>query len=138
MFLPETKLPMTACALYALLLHRALLSQKNGWADELGRIYILYPIDELCKTLKRGRTAVKAALAELEAADLLERRHQGRNLPNRLYVKLSNRGPETRSPGSRKTGEGIAGKAAASKHKREKCKERNRMRDYAYFGEDSL
>ena len=104
MFLLETKLPMTACALYALLLHRALLSQKNGWADELGRIYILYPIDELCKTLKRGRTAVKAALAELEAADLLERRHQGRNLPNRLYVKLSNRG--------RKPGHPAAGKPA--------------------------
>ena len=138
MFLLETKLPMTACVLYALLLHRALLSQKNGWADELGRIYILYPIDELCKTLKRGRTAVKAALAELEEAGLLERFHQGRNLPNRLYVKLSNRGPEKRPPSGRESGERTAGKAASSRVKREKHTERNRGRDYAYFGEDSL
>lgn len=139
LFLLNSSLPMTACALYALLLHRACLSQKNGWTDEQGRVYIRYPVDELCRTLKRGRTAVISALSELEEAGLLERRSQGGSKPNLLYVKLSSWGSENRPLNSRKTGEGRAGKATASKYnKKDTYTERNTGRDYSYHGEDSL
>ena len=142
LFLLDSRLPMTACALYALLLHRASLSQKNGWVDERGRVYIRYPVDELCQALKRGRTAVKSALSELEAVGLLERHSQGRNKPNLLYVKLMKCEPgiasENRPPNSRISGEGRAGKPAASKYIKNTYTERNTGRDYSYQGEDSL
>ena len=130
---------MTACALYALLLHRSCLSQKSGWVDEWGHVYIRYPIDELCKALKRGRTAVKSALSELEEAGLLERRSQGRSKPNLLYVKLLNSESENRPPISRKSDENRAGKATSSKYNKKNTytKEKPR-RDYSYHGEDSL
>ena len=35
----------TAKLLYALLLDRSTLSQKNGWQDGEGRIFIVYPVD---------------------------------------------------------------------------------------------
>ena len=142
LFLLETSLPMTACALYALLLHRACLSQKNGWVDERGRVYIRYPVDELCRALKRGRTAVKSALSELETAGLLERQSQGRNKPNLLYVKLMKCEPgkasENRLHNSRISGEERAGKPAANKYNKKPYTERNTGRDYSYHGEDSL
>lgn len=34
--------------LYAMILRRTDLSRKNGWADEYGRIYLYYPINESC------------------------------------------------------------------------------------------
>ena len=35
-----------AKVLYAFILRRTELSRKNGWADEYGRIYLYYPINE--------------------------------------------------------------------------------------------
>lgn len=43
-FLLQTDLTQTAKLLYALLLDRATLSQANGWLDEGGRIYLVFPI----------------------------------------------------------------------------------------------
>ena len=133
---------MTACALYALLLHRAALSQRNGWVDERGHVYIRYPVDELCQALNRGRTAVKSALSELETAGLLERKSQGRNKPNLLYVKLMKcepgKAPENRPHNSRISGEERAGKPAANKYNKKTYTERITGRDYSYQGEDSL
>ena len=148
LFLLESSLSMTACTLFALLLHRALLSQKNGWADENGRVYVIYPVDELCEAMKRGRTAVRDALSELENAGLLERCSQGYNKPNRIYLRLpkdeTERGPENRPSSGRKTGGWAAGKPVASKYikskynREEKNAGRNALRDYSYQGEDSL
>ena len=33
--------------LYAMLLRRTELSRKNGWADEYGRVFLYYPINEV-------------------------------------------------------------------------------------------
>lgn len=41
--------------LYAMLLRRTDLSRKNGWADEYGRIYLYYPINEVTALLHCGR-----------------------------------------------------------------------------------
>ena len=43
-FLLQADLTQTAKLLYALLLDRATLSQANGWLDEGGRIYLVFPI----------------------------------------------------------------------------------------------
>ena len=34
--------------LYAMILRRTDLSRKNGWADDYGKIYLYYPINEVC------------------------------------------------------------------------------------------
>lgn len=87
-FLMDMKLSHTAALTYALLLDRAHLSQLNGWTDEDGRIYIIYPVESIAATLNRGLTVTKSALAELAAVGLIERKRQGSFQPSRIYVKL--------------------------------------------------
>ena len=87
-FLLKMDLSYTARLLYALLLDRTTLSQKNGWQDSEGRTYIFYPVSEIAETLDKGRTAIKSALNELDAAGLLVRERRGFSAPNRLYVKV--------------------------------------------------
>lgn len=41
--------------LYAMVLRRAGLSRKNGWADEYDRVYLYYPINEVTTLLHCGR-----------------------------------------------------------------------------------
>ena len=72
-FLLKMDISHTAKLLYVLLLDRSTLSQKNGWQDSEGRIYIVYPIAEIAEMLDKGCTTIKGALNELDAAGLLER-----------------------------------------------------------------
>ena len=44
-FLLNMKLTQTARILYALLLDRSKISRNNGWKNEKGYIYVIYPID---------------------------------------------------------------------------------------------
>lgn len=78
----------TAKLLYALLLDRTTLSQKNGWQDESGRTYIIFPVTAIADALDKSPSTIKEALNELDRAGLLERRRQGFSTANRLYVKL--------------------------------------------------
>ena len=92
-FLLKMDISHTAKLLYALLLDRSTLSQKNGWQDSGwqdsgGRIYIVYPIAEMAEVMKKGSTTIKGALNELDAAGLVERRRAGFSCANRLYVKV--------------------------------------------------
>ena len=87
-FLLKMDLSQTAKLLYSLLLDRSELSQKNGWQDNKGRTYIVYPVSEIAEMLDKGSTAIKAALNELDAAGLLVRERRGFSAPNRLYVKI--------------------------------------------------
>lgn len=87
-FLLKMDLSQTAKLLYSLLLDRSELSQKNGWQDNEGRTYIVYPVSEIAEMLDKGSTAIKSALNELDAAGLLVRERRGFSAPNRLYVKI--------------------------------------------------
>ena len=94
-FLLQADLTQTAKLLYALLLDRATLSQANGWLDEGGRIYLVFPIEKIAAALDRSPMTVKNALSELENAGLIERRRSGFSKPNRIYVKLPSDGKKT-------------------------------------------
>ena len=94
-FLLQADLTQTAKLLYALLLDRATLSQTNGWLDEGGRIYLVFPIEKIAAALDRSPMTVKTALSELECAGLIERRRSGFSKPNRIYVKLPPDGQKT-------------------------------------------
>ena len=87
-FLLKMDLSQTAKLLYALLLDRSTLSQKNGWQDNEGRTYIVYPIAEIAEILDKSTMTIQNALKELDAAGLLVRERRGFSAPNRLYVKV--------------------------------------------------
>ena len=91
----QADLTQAAKLLYALLLDRATLSQANGWLDEGGRIYLVFPIEKIAAALDRSTMTVKTALSELEDAGLIERRRSGFSKPNRIYVKLPPDGQKT-------------------------------------------
>ena len=57
--------------LYAMILRRTDLSRKNGWADDYGKIYLYYPINEVCELLHCGRQKAVDTLRELQYADLV-------------------------------------------------------------------
>ncbi len=87
-FLMDMDLSHTAALTYALLLDRAHLSQLNGWTDEVGRVYLIFPVEKIAAALNRSLSSAKNALAELSAAGLIERKRRGQFLPNLIYVKL--------------------------------------------------
>ena len=78
----------TAKITYMVLYDRARLSQKNQWRDEEGRIFIIFPIKEICKRIGKGETAVKQALNDLDIAGLLKRRRGGFSRPNHIYIRI--------------------------------------------------
>ena len=73
--------------LYAFILRRVDLSRKNGWADEYGRIYLYYPINEVVSLLHCGRQKAVNTLRELQYVDLIAIKKQGCGKPNRIYPK---------------------------------------------------
>ena len=70
-----------------MILRRTDLSRKNGWADEYGKIYLYYPINEECELLHCGRQKAVDTLRELQYADLVSIKKQGCGKPNRIYPK---------------------------------------------------
>ncbi len=52
-FLLKADLSMTAKIVYALLIDRMTLSQKNGWADEDGHSFIIYPVEQIAEDIDR-------------------------------------------------------------------------------------
>ena len=73
--------------LYAMILRRTDLSRKNRWADDYGKIYLYYPINEVCELLHCGRQKSLDALRELQYADLVSIKKQECGKPNRIYPK---------------------------------------------------
>ena len=76
-----TPLSNEAKVLYAFILCRTDLSRKNGWADEYGRIYLYYPINEVVELLHCGRQKAVNTLRELQYAELIEIKKQGCGKP---------------------------------------------------------
>lgn len=128
-FLLDVDLTQTAKVLYSVLLDRTNLSRANGWTDEDGNIYIVFPLNKIADLVDKGPSTVKNTLNELETAGLIERRRCGNGMPNRIYVKqpdrqeidhlmdkkLAVRGPENWPVDSQKVGPQIARKLAPNK-----------------------
>ena len=71
--------------LYGLLLDRVSLSQKNGWVDGQGRIYVIFTLKQVMKSLCCADKKATRLLLELEEVGLIERKRQGK--PTLIYVK---------------------------------------------------
>ena len=77
----------TAKLLYALLLDRATLSQKNGYQNKQGYTYVIFPVKELAKALARSEETVRRGLNELELEGLVDRM-RGHLGYNQFYVSI--------------------------------------------------
>ena len=84
----QMKLSSTAILLYAVLLDRMTLSQKNGYVDEEGHVYVIYPIEKLAETLSVSDTMVKRHLRQLEGRGLIQRQRPVGNGPNWITLCL--------------------------------------------------
>lgn len=81
---------LEAKVLYGMMIDRMSLSIQNHWADERGRIYIYFTMEDACKLLNVGRTKMVRIMAELDdqkGIGLIERRKQGQGKPTIIYVK---------------------------------------------------
>ena len=76
-----------AKTLYGILLDRMGLSVKNGWLDEQGRVYIIFPVQEVMDALGCADNKATKLFRELENAGLVERKRRGLGKPNLIYVK---------------------------------------------------
>lgn len=85
---PEYKnLTHSAMVLYAALIDRMSLSERNDWRDEDDQIFILYSNKELCKTMNCSHETVTKKLRELEQFGLLKRKKRGLGKADMLYVR---------------------------------------------------
>ena len=82
------KISNDAKVLYAYILRRTDLSEKSGWSDEKGRIYLYYPIDEVVELLHCGRQKAIDVLRELKRVNLIEIKRQGCGKPNIIYPRI--------------------------------------------------
>ena len=87
-FLLDVDISSTSKILFALLLNRANLSQKNVWEDEAGHVYCVYTIEDMARDMNKGLTAIKNSLNELTREGLLERVRADFGRANRLYIKI--------------------------------------------------
>ena len=63
------------------------LSVKNGWLDEQGRVYIIFPVQEVMDALGCADNKATKLFRELEKFGLIERKRRGLGKPNLIYVK---------------------------------------------------
>lgn len=82
----DLSLPATAVLLYGVLLDRATLSGKNGYADPGGWVYVVYPLEELSERLHCSTRMLKRHILALERAGLLRKLRLFRKLANQYYL----------------------------------------------------
>ena len=81
-------LSLEAKVLYGMMIDRLVLSAKNGWKDDAGRIFIYFTIEDICENFNCGKDKAVKALKELEKeAGLIERKRQGQGKPTMIFVK---------------------------------------------------
>lgn len=74
--------------LYGLMLDRMSLSVKNHWMDKKGRVYIIFTLEQIMKTICCGKDKGVKILNELEQkVGLIERVKQGFGKPTLIYLK---------------------------------------------------
>ena len=76
-----------AKTLYGILLDRMSLSVNNGWLDKQNRVFILFTIEDVKRTLRCADNKVTKLLRELEKFGLIERKRRGQGKPSLVYVK---------------------------------------------------
>ena len=83
-------LSIGAKLLYGMMVDRMELSQKNGWLDRNGRVYIYFAVDEVKDKFHCANDKAMKLIRELDSErgiGLIECVRQGLGKPNLIYVK---------------------------------------------------
>ena len=75
-----------AKVLYAMMLDRMKLSDKNGWIDDEGSIYIYFTLDDIMERMSISRSTAAKYKKELIDAHLIRFSRKGKTDPHRIYV----------------------------------------------------
>jgi hypothetical protein len=62
------------------------ISKKKKYCDEDGNMYVIFTRIGLQEKLHVGKSAIASAFKQLENANLIKEKFQGRNRPNKIYV----------------------------------------------------
>lgn len=83
----------TAMLLYSILTDRLELSfkqiennKKIQFYDAKGDMYVIFKREEMREKLHIKRTILDTAIAQLKECNLIKENHQGRNVPNMIYL----------------------------------------------------
>ena len=89
--------------LYGLMLDHMGLSVRNGWLDDLNRVFIYFTLEDALEYLCCGHTKAVSLFGELDKNGLIERKKQGQGKPTIIYVKNFIRKPEIQTSEKRKS-----------------------------------
>ena len=82
----KEKLNSDSKILYALLLDRLTLSQKNNWHDEHGNVYLIFTRQEVQEKLCLSEKTVQKAFKQLSESNLILEKRQGLGRPNLIFI----------------------------------------------------
>jgi hypothetical protein len=71
---------------YTFLLNRFQLSRRNGWVNDYGEVFVIFPRKELARELRVGEKRVTAAFQTLAALNLIWEKRCGRGDANQIYL----------------------------------------------------
>ena len=71
---------------YTFLLNRFQLSRRNGWVNDFGEVFVIFPRKELARELRIGEKRVTAAFQKLSELDLIWEKRCGRGDANQIYL----------------------------------------------------
>ena len=90
-FQPKYKmLSSDAKILYAVLLSLTELSEKNGWRDKEGKVYVIFTVKKTMELLHCASGKAVKVLRELDdesGTGLIHRVRRGQGNPDRIYVR---------------------------------------------------
>ena len=101
-----------AKTLYGILLDRMSLSVKNEWFDKQGRVFIIFTIEDVKRTLRCADNKATRLLRELEGFGLIERKRRGQGKPCLVYVKNFSAESSKESVKNRDNGDSCGSKIA--------------------------
>lgn len=84
--LARKDLSLDAKLVYMLLYDRFRLSQKNGWTNDRGEVYLVYPRQELADALGVYYGRITRAMRQLTEARLVWEESSGYNTPKRIFL----------------------------------------------------
>ena len=82
----KNKLNSDSKILYAFLLDRLSLSQKNHWIDEDNNVYLIFKREEVQEKLNLSDKTVTKSFKILMEVNLVQEKRQGLGKPNLIYV----------------------------------------------------
>ena len=82
----KNKLNSDSKILYAFLLDRLSLSQKNHWIDEDNNVYLIFTREEVQEKLNLSDKTVTKSFRILMEVNLVQEKRQGLGKPNLIYV----------------------------------------------------